>query len=109
MMAVIVDERDPEEWADGFRPQSVEIEHDSLYRVVSAMFHYSTPEGDDEDDVGTDWRDHANGVGEATGPNDVDPMRPEPAPMVIETPKEGKGVALDCRNLRRLVGMIGSG
>jgi deoxyribonuclease-4 len=27
-------------------------------------------------------------------------------PMVIETPKEGKGVALDCRNLRRLVAMI---
>jgi len=43
---------------------------------VGALFHYSTEEGDDEDDDASNWRTNA------VGPNGVDPMRPNPAAMV---------------------------
>jgi RHS repeat-associated protein len=75
-LTALVDERLPSEWPDGFRPQTVEITHDSLYRVVGALFHYSTDLGDDEDDDASDWRTNA------AASNAVDPMRPEPAAMV---------------------------
>jgi RHS repeat-associated protein len=71
-----VDERDPSEWPAGLRPQSVEITHDSLYRVVGALYHYSTESSDDADDVASDWRDAA------AASNAVDPMRPDPATLV---------------------------
>jgi RHS repeat-associated protein len=81
----IRDVRDPNEWDAGFRPASVTITHDSLYRVVGAMFDYSNP-GDDPEtvggDEGTDWRSNA-GASE-----NVDPMRPEAAPMVSSTPPD---------------------
>jgi hypothetical protein len=75
-LTALVDERLPSEWPDEFRPQTVEITHDSLYRVVGALFHYSTELGDDEDDDASNWRSTA------AASNAVDPMRPEPADMV---------------------------
>ena len=77
-LTALVDERDPSEWPAGFRPQTVEITHDSLYRVVGALFHYSTEDGDDEDDTASNWRTAASPS------NTVDPMRPVPAAMVGE-------------------------
>lgn len=81
-LTALIDERDPSEWPDQFRPQTVEITHDSLYRVVGAMFHYSTELGDDEDDEASDWRLSAEDS------NDVDPMRPAPAAMIGDAPPD---------------------
>ncbi|MFO0685594.1 MAG: SpvB/TcaC N-terminal domain-containing protein [Sandaracinus sp.] len=85
-LTAIMDGRDPAEWPEMFRPQSVAIEHDSLYRVVGALFDYSLP-GDAPGstslgvDTSSDWRD------DALASNAVDPMHPEPAPMATAMPE----------------------
>lgn len=83
-LTALLDQRDASDWPAGNRPQSVEIQHDSLYRVVGALFNYTEPgdgaPGSPFESVGTDdatdWRDTA------AASNSVDPMRPEPAAMV---------------------------
>jgi RHS repeat-associated protein len=95
-LTFIRDLRDPSEWPIGHRPQSVEIQHDSLYRVVSALFDYSEPGESGSTSLGTDtasdWRESAGsgalGGGMGSGPNGVDPMRPDPAPMITTAPPE---------------------
>ncbi len=81
-LVAVRDHRDPREWPAGHRPQSVEIEHDSLYRVVSAMFHYSQDDESLGSDVSSDWRSSQAEIRSAG----ADPMRGEPAPMVSSSP-----------------------
>ncbi len=76
-----IDDRDAGEWPAGHRPQSVNIRHDALYRVVGADFDYTQPGGARAlADDATDWR---TGFA-ATRPHD--PMRQEPAPMASRLP-----------------------
>ncbi|HHH27872.1 MAG TPA: hypothetical protein ENK57_05960, partial [Polyangiaceae bacterium] len=72
----LLDHRDPAEWPAGYQPQTVAIQHDSLYRVTNASYSYSHAGGvTDSQDTGTDWR---SSYRESRG---ADPMRQEPAPM----------------------------
>ena len=86
-LTAIIDGRDPAEWPVHFRPQSVEIEHDSLYRVVGALFDYTLP-GDAAGstsigtDAASDWRETA------VASDNADPMHPEPAPMMSHAPPD---------------------
>ncbi|MCC7538792.1 MAG: RHS repeat-associated core domain-containing protein, partial [Deltaproteobacteria bacterium] len=80
-LVALVDDRDPAEWPAGFRPQSVHVEHDSLYRVVAAHFDYTQEDGSRAgDDVATDYRDTMATV------RPMDPMRTRPAPMLPAQP-----------------------
>ncbi|MCC7540626.1 MAG: DUF5615 family PIN-like protein, partial [Deltaproteobacteria bacterium] len=80
-LVALVDDRDPTEWPAGFRPQSVHVEHDSLYRVVAAHFDYTQEDGSRAgDDVATDYRDTMATV------RPMDPMRTRPAPMLPAQP-----------------------
>lgn len=86
-LTAILDERDASEWPVGYRPQSVQIEHDSLYRVVGALFDYTLPREEAGSttlgtDASSDWRYTA----EAS--NEVDPMHPRPAPMMSTPPSD---------------------
>jgi RHS repeat-associated protein len=87
-LIAIEDLRDPTEWPDGYRPQSVHVVHDSLYRVAGAEYEYT---GDDgarvAADEGTDYRTELA----ATRPSD--PMRTDPAPMATTAP-EGRMVSM---------------
>jgi RHS repeat-associated protein len=77
----VSDDRPPAEWPDGFRPQSVAIEHDALYRVRRATYAYARDGGArGPDDAPTDWRDAV----EALRPSD--PMRPGAAPRLPAPP-----------------------
>jgi RHS repeat-associated protein len=80
-LIAIEDLRDPTEWPDGFRPQSVHVTHDSLYRVAGAEYEYTTDTGGrSAADASSDWR------GEMAAGRGHDPMRTAPAPMVSQSP-----------------------
>ncbi len=92
-LTAIVDHRDPDEWPDGDLPQSVHIRHDARYRVVNADYDYTqrTTRARTPHDDGTDWRRTATGPSAAPGYGNAaanDPMRSEPAPMVVPTPDD---------------------
>jgi RHS repeat-associated protein len=76
-----LDHRDPLEWPAGYRPQSVSIRHDALYRVIGAELDYTQADGRRTPvDTATDWRDDFA----TTRPHD--PMRQRPAEMVSALP-----------------------
>lgn len=78
-----VDHRSAAEWPAGFRPQTVHIGHDSLYRVTGAEFDYTQGDGTRRPtDIGTDWRDNFAAT------RNVDPMRQSPADMVSTQPPD---------------------
>ncbi len=81
-LVAIADERIPEEWPDGYRPQSVDIEHDALYRVIDAEYTYHKDNSATGTDLGRDWRD------DQAPTQPYDPMRTAPAPMVPNLPSE---------------------
>ncbi|MCZ7678645.1 MAG: hypothetical protein M5U28_07700 [Sandaracinaceae bacterium] len=84
-----IDDRDAGEWPAGHRPQSVNIRHDALYRVVGAEFDYTQTSGARTPvDSATDWR-----AGFDTT-YDHDPMRQEPAPMVPDDTGIGRVASL---------------
>ncbi|UJR85584.1 SpvB/TcaC N-terminal domain-containing protein [Sandaracinus amylolyticus] len=72
----VTDGRIAREWPDGFRPQSVQLEHDALYRVTRASFFYANDTSADAVDVATDPRAAIQALESA------DPMRELPAPSV---------------------------
>jgi RHS repeat-associated protein len=74
------DQRDPDEWPDRQRPQSVQVTHDSLYRVVRAEFSYTGGE-DEPEDVGGDWRT------DFAATSSVDPMQQVPAEIASPAPE----------------------
>ncbi|HBQ17788.1 MAG TPA: hypothetical protein DEF51_43895 [Myxococcales bacterium] len=76
----IEDLRDASEWPDGYRPQTVDVFHDALYRVVNA--HYTYAGGTAGGDQSSNWRSDM-----ATHRAD-DPMRTTPAPMAAALPPE---------------------
>ena len=76
----IEDLRDASEWPDGYRPQTVDVFHDALYRVVNA--HYTYAGGTAGGDAASNWRSDM-----ATHRAD-DPMRTTPAPMAAALPPE---------------------
>ncbi|MGE0792116.1 MAG: RHS repeat-associated core domain-containing protein [Sandaracinaceae bacterium] len=77
----LIDLRDPAEWPDGHRPQTVMVTHDDLYRVIEADMEYRQSSGAwTTEDGFTDWRDDY----QSTRP--VDPMRPDPAARVPAAP-----------------------
>jgi RHS repeat-associated protein len=81
-LIAIEDLRDPTEWPDGFRPQSVHVTHDSLYRVAGAEYEYTTDTGArTPTDASSDWR------AEMEAGRSNDPMRTAPAPPVSNTPE----------------------
>ncbi len=81
-LIAIEDLRDPTEWPDGFRPQSVAVTHDSLYRVAGAEYEYTDDSGGrTPSDASSDWRAEME-AGRAN-----DPMRTAPAPSVSDTPE----------------------
>ncbi|MCA9610171.1 MAG: hypothetical protein KC619_31460, partial [Myxococcales bacterium] len=89
----VIDHRDPDEWPDGHLPQSVHVRHDALYRVVNADYDYTqrTTRARTPHDDGTDWRRTSGASGAPPGYGDAaahDPMRSEPAPMVVPTPDD---------------------
>lgn len=78
----VVDLRSPEEWPAGSRPQTVDIRHDALYRVIGAEFSYTHDDGSLSPlDVGSDWRETSQARRED------DPMRSNPAPMLVAQPE----------------------
>ena len=78
----VEDLRIAEEWPDSFRPQSVDIWHDALYRVVDAEYTYHQDAHTTGADVARDWRtDFATSSA-------ADPMRPTPAAMAAALPAE---------------------
>jgi RHS repeat-associated protein len=80
-LTAIIDQRPASEWPAGHRPQSVLIDHDSLYRVVGALFDYSEPgEAPGSTALGAD--DPSDWRATAAASDAVDPMHPRPAPMV---------------------------
>ncbi|MBN8609536.1 MAG: hypothetical protein J0L92_03070 [Deltaproteobacteria bacterium] len=85
-LIAIEDLRDPTEWPDGFRPQSVAVTHDSLYRVAGAEYEYTSDTGGrtpiDDTSASNDWRSEM-AIGR---PND--PMRTAPAPIVSDEPDQ---------------------
>ena len=73
------DHRLPSEWPAGHRPQSVDIRHDALYRVIGADFEYTQSDGTRSvADAATDWRQQFHESAAAA----IDPMNPQPAAMV---------------------------
>ncbi|MFO0713640.1 MAG: hypothetical protein U0353_27555 [Sandaracinus sp.] len=81
-LIAIEDLRDPTEWPDGFRPQSIHVTHDSLYRVAGAEYEYTTDTGArTPTDASSDWR------AEMEAGRSNDPMRTAPAPMVSNSPE----------------------
>ncbi len=85
-LIAIEDLRDPTEWPDGFRPQSVRVTHDSLYRVAGAEYEYTQDSGSrtavDDTSASNDWRTEM-AVGRTN-----DPMRTAPAPLVSDEPDQ---------------------
>ncbi|MCC7540733.1 MAG: VCBS repeat-containing protein [Deltaproteobacteria bacterium] len=80
-LVAVLDDRDPAEWPAGYRPQSINIEHDSLYRVVGARFDYTNGEGARTPiDNASDYRDEMLAV------ESMDPMRTRPAPVLPTLP-----------------------
>ena len=78
----VEDLRIAEEWPDSFRPQSVDIWHDALYRVVDAEYTYHQDAHTTGADIARDWRtDFATSSA-------ADPMRPTPAAMAAALPAE---------------------
>ena len=78
----VEDLRLAEEWPDSFRPQSVDIWHDALYRVVDAEYTYHQDAHTTGADIARDWRtDFATSSA-------ADPMRPTPAAMAAALPAE---------------------
>ena len=78
----VEDLRIAEEWPDSFRPQSVDIWHDALYRVVDAEYTYHQDAHTTGADLARDWRtDFATSSA-------ADPMRPTPAAMAAALPAE---------------------
>lgn len=70
------------EWPFGFKPQSSDLQHDSLYRVVGVDYEYTQDGGERTViDVGVDWRSEMALV------HASDPMRTLPAPMVAALPE----------------------
>jgi RHS repeat-associated protein len=80
-LAAVLDGRDPLEWPDGHRPQSMFAVHDALYRVAGVEYEYTLDGGARSPiDASSDWRDaHRSAAA-------VDPMRPEAAPMIATMP-----------------------
>lgn len=77
-----IDQRDPGEWPDGFRPQSVDISHDSLYRVIRADYEYTQADGSRTPaDSATNWRTNF----QQSASSSIDPMHPEPAAMATSS------------------------
>jgi RHS repeat-associated protein len=79
-LTATIDHRRPDEWGPGFRPQSVSMRHDSLYRVVEAFFEYtqdSGASGGDSIAASDSWRAEMRSARAS-----VDPMQTDPAPLV---------------------------
>ncbi len=85
-LIAIEDLRDPTEWPDGFRPQSVHVTHDSLYRVAGAEYEYTQDSGTrtavDDTSASNDWRT------EMAAGRTNDPMRTAPAPLMADEPDQ---------------------
>ena len=78
----VADLRDGDEWPDGYRPQSVNVGHDALYRVSWAEYAYTQDMMGTGPDSAQDWR--ADQATTRSG----DPMRTTPAAMVPTLPAE---------------------
>ncbi|UJR84230.1 SpvB/TcaC N-terminal domain-containing protein [Sandaracinus amylolyticus] len=75
-LLAITDGRVGREWPDGFRPQSVRLRHDALYRVIDAEYSYRADDASGAEDAATDYRDALRAL------EGADPMRELPAPSV---------------------------
>ncbi len=75
-LVAVTDHRLGREWAPGFRPQSVELRHDALYRVTGADYRYRADSGETPLDLASDYRAAMLAL------EDADPMRSLPAPSV---------------------------
>ncbi|MCZ7680149.1 MAG: hypothetical protein M5U28_15825 [Sandaracinaceae bacterium] len=92
-----IDDRDAGEWPAGHRPQSVNIRHDALYRVVGAELDYTQTSGARTPvDSATDWRQASTTLTTSgfRATYDHDPMRQEPAPMVPDDTGIGRVASL---------------
>ncbi len=79
-LLAIRDQRIPEEWPSGFRPQNVDLTYDALWHVVGADYSYANGREGGVEDVASDYRTTI------AARDDVDPMRELPAPSVTELP-----------------------
>lgn len=87
-LTAITDLRPGSEWQGLSAPQSMQLSHDGLYRIINVAYTYTTPTGPVTDGVPfANWRDEQRRT-KADGHNnyEADPMRPIPAPMMGEAP-----------------------
>lgn len=85
-LTTITDLRPGTEWHGLPAPQSMQLSHDGLYRMINVAYTYTTPSGVDGV-ASDDWRDELRRVkadGESTYSRD--PMRSIPAPMLGDLP-----------------------